>query len=69
MDDIVEAYVNPELPPEEMGSQPLTNKVKEFVYLLQDLEPQQLAVCRWRSSRPFCMSSFVSATTSKKRGD
>ena len=39
MDDIVEAYVNPELPPEEWDLSHLTNKVKEFVYLLQDLEP------------------------------
>ena len=43
MDDIVEAYVNPELPPEEWDLSHLTNKVKEFVYLLQDFEPQQLA--------------------------
>ncbi|WP_413295609.1 preprotein translocase subunit SecA [Synechococcus sp. MIT S9452] len=43
MEDIVEAYVNPELPPEEWDFSHLTNKVKEFVYLLQDLEPQQLA--------------------------
>ena len=35
MDDIVEAYVNPELPPEEWDLSHLTNKVKEFVYLLQ----------------------------------
>ena len=42
MDDIVEAYVNPELPPEEWDLTHLTNKVKEFVYLLQDLQPEQL---------------------------
>jgi len=42
MDDIVEAYVNPELPPEEWDLSRLTEKVKEFVYLLQDLRPQQL---------------------------
>jgi preprotein translocase subunit SecA len=42
MDDIVEAYVNPELPPEEWDLSKLTNKVKEFIYLLQDLEPEQL---------------------------
>ncbi len=42
MDDIVEAYVNPELPPEEWDLSRLTEKVKEFVYLLQDLQPQQL---------------------------
>ncbi|MBJ7364930.1 MAG: preprotein translocase subunit SecA, partial [Synechococcus sp. SupBloom_Metag_053] len=34
MDDIVEAYVNPELPPEEWDLNRLTNKVKEFVYIL-----------------------------------
>ena len=43
MDDIVEAYVNPELPSEEWDLTHLTNKVKEFVYLLQDLQPEQLA--------------------------
>ncbi|WP_341880481.1 preprotein translocase subunit SecA [Synechococcus sp. UW140] len=42
MDDIVEAYVNPELPPEEWDLSRLTGKVKEFVYLLQDLQPEQL---------------------------
>jgi preprotein translocase subunit SecA len=42
MDDIVEAYVNPDLPPEEWQLDQLVAKVKEFVYLLQDLEPQHL---------------------------
>ncbi|HEY9611661.1 preprotein translocase subunit SecA [Allocoleopsis sp.] len=42
MDDIVEAYVNPDLPPEEWQVDQLLAKVKEFVYLLQDLEPQHL---------------------------
>ena len=42
MDDIDEAYVNPELPPEEWDLNRLTNKVKEFVYILQDLQPEQL---------------------------
>ena len=42
MDDIVEAYVNPELPQEEWQLDQLVEKVKEFVYLLQDLEPQHL---------------------------
>ena len=37
MDDIVEALRQPELPPEEWDLSHLTNKVKEFVYLLQDL--------------------------------
>ena len=42
MDDIVEAYVNPDLPSEEWELDKLVSKVKEFVYLLQDLEPAQL---------------------------
>jgi len=42
MDDIVEAYVNPDLPQEEWQLDQLVAKVKEFVYLLQDLEPPHL---------------------------
>jgi len=42
IDDIVEAYVNPELPPEEWDLSRLVDKVKEFVYLLEDLTPEQL---------------------------
>ncbi len=42
MEDIVNYYVNPELPSEEWDLGKLVSKVKEFVYLLQDMEPQQL---------------------------
>jgi preprotein translocase subunit SecA len=42
MDDIVEAYVNPDLPPEEWDLGRLVAKVQEFVYLLTDLTPEQL---------------------------
>ncbi len=42
MDDIVEAYVNPDLPPEEWDVDQLLSKVQEFVYLLKDLTPDQL---------------------------
>jgi preprotein translocase subunit SecA len=42
MDDIVEAYVNPDLPPEEWDLDRLVAKVKEFVYLLEDLTSDQL---------------------------
>ena len=42
MDDIVEAYINPELPAEEWKLPEMIAKVKEFVYLLSDLEPEQL---------------------------
>ena len=42
MDDIVDAYVNPELPPEEWDLGTVVEKVKQFVYLLADLEAEQL---------------------------
>jgi preprotein translocase subunit SecA len=42
IDDIVEAYVNPDLPPEEWDLSNLVAKVKEFIYLLDDLTPEQL---------------------------
>lgn len=42
MDDIVNYYINPDLPSEEWDLEKLVSKVKEFVYLLQDLEPSQL---------------------------
>ncbi len=42
MDDIVSAYINPELPAEEWELDKLVSKVKEFVYLLADLEPKQM---------------------------
>ena len=42
MEDIVEAYVNPDLPPEEWDLTRLVAKVQEFVYLLADLTAEQL---------------------------
>ena len=42
MNEIVEAYVNPDLPPEEWDVTQLVSKVKEFVYLLNDLQSEQL---------------------------
>ena len=42
MNEIVEAYVNPDLPPEEWDLDQLTGKVKEFIYLLEDLAPEQV---------------------------
>jgi preprotein translocase subunit SecA len=42
MDDIVEAYVNPDLPPEEWNLENMVAKTKEFVYLLADLEAGDL---------------------------
>lgn len=42
MDEIVDYYVNADLPSEEWDLTTLVSKVKEFVYLLSDLEPSQL---------------------------
>ncbi|MFM2158634.1 MAG: preprotein translocase subunit SecA, partial [Cyanobacteriota bacterium] len=42
MEDIVDAYVNPDLPPEEWDLGRLVSKVQEFVYLLEDLRAEQL---------------------------
>ncbi|OLP16933.1 preprotein translocase subunit SecA [Leptolyngbya sp. 'hensonii'] len=42
MNDIVEAYINPDLPPEEWELDGMVAKVKEFINLLSDLEPKQL---------------------------
>lgn len=42
MDDIVDAYINPELPSEEWNLDKLVDKVQQFVYLLEELQPTQL---------------------------
>ena len=42
MDEIIEAYVNPELPPEEWDVQNMLDKAKQFVYLLEDLTVEDL---------------------------
>jgi len=44
MEEIVEAYVNQELPPEEWDLEKLVSKVKEFIYLLEDLKPSNLSM-------------------------
>ncbi|WP_320665150.1 preprotein translocase subunit SecA [Prochlorococcus sp. MIT 1223] len=42
MEEVVEAYVNADLPPEEWDINQLLTKAKEFIYLLNDLQPEQL---------------------------
>ncbi|MTJ46727.1 preprotein translocase subunit SecA [Dolichospermum sp. UHCC 0259] len=42
MDDIVDYYINPDLPSEEWELDKLVDKVKEFVYLLADMQSVQL---------------------------
>ncbi len=42
MDEIVDAYINADLPSEEWDLEKLVSKAKEFVYLLEDLTAEQL---------------------------
>ncbi|MBL1208916.1 preprotein translocase subunit SecA [Geminocystis sp. GBBB08] len=42
MNEIVDAYVNPELPPDEWNLEGLVNKAKEFIYLLEDVTVNDL---------------------------
>ena len=42
MEEIVEAYVNEDLPPEEWDLEKLISKVKEFIYLLEDLKSEDV---------------------------
>ena len=44
MDEIVEAYINPDLPPEEWDIDQLISKVKEFIYLLDDLKTEDVTL-------------------------
>jgi preprotein translocase subunit SecA len=42
MGEIVDAYVNPDLPPDEWDLAGLVAKAQEFIYLLEDITPQDL---------------------------
>ncbi len=44
MEEIVEAYINPDLPPEEWDIDQLISKVKEFIYLLNNLKATDVNV-------------------------
>ena len=44
MSEIVEAYINPDLPPEEWDVDQLISKVKEFIYLLDDLKIEDVSL-------------------------
>jgi len=44
MNEIVEAYINPDLPPEEWDIDQLISKVKEFIYLLDDLKIEDFSL-------------------------
>ena len=61
IDDIVEAYVNPDLPPEEWDLTRLVDKVKEFVYLLEDLTPSQLQGLQMEELKAFLQEQMRNA--------
>ncbi len=43
MDEIVDAYVNPDLPPDEWNVEALVAKAQEFIYLLEDVSVEDMA--------------------------
>ena len=61
MNEIVEAYVNPDLPPEEWDLDQLVGKAKEFVYLLEDLEPSQLSGLSMEDLKAFLQEQLRNA--------
>ena len=61
MEDIVDAYVDPELPPEEWSLDRLAGKVKEFVYLLSDLQPHDLSGLKVEELKAFLCEHLRSA--------
>jgi preprotein translocase subunit SecA len=61
MDDIVDAYVNPELPPEEWDLARLVAKVKEFVYLLDDMAPENLSGLQVEELKAFLQEQLRNA--------
>ena len=61
MEDIVDAYVDPELPPEEWSLDRLAAKVKEFVYLLADLQPHHLVGLQAEGLKAFLCEQLHSA--------
>jgi preprotein translocase subunit SecA len=57
----VEAYVNPELPPEEWDLVSLIDKVKQFVYLLDGLTPGQVSGLSMEELRAFLQEQMRNA--------
>jgi preprotein translocase subunit SecA len=53
MDDIVQAYVNPELPEEEWQLDQMVDKAQQFVYLLDDLTPQDFSALSLQEMQMF----------------
>ena len=61
INDIVEAYINPDLPPEEWDLVSLVGKVKEFIYLLEDLTPEQIVGLQLEELKAFLQEQMRNA--------
>ncbi len=61
INDIVEAYINPDLPPEEWDLVSLVSKVKEFIYLLEDLTPEQIVGLQLEELKSFLQEQMRNA--------
>tara|TARA_Y100001968_G_scaffold171892_1_gene157290 strand:+ start:16174 stop:19014 length:2841 start_codon:yes stop_codon:yes gene_type:complete len=61
MDEVVEAYVNPDLPPEEWDINQLVSKAKEFIYLLEDLDADQLRGLNMEELKAFLQEQLRNA--------
>ena len=61
----MEAYVNPDLPPDKDLGQ-LVGKVKEFIYLLEDLTPDQVQGLGMGNSKPSCRNNCAMLMTSRR---
>ncbi|MYA91304.1 MAG: preprotein translocase subunit SecA, partial [Synechococcus sp. SB0663_bin_10] len=61
MEDIVDAYVDPEIPPEEWSLDRLAGKVKEFVHLLSELQPRDLLGLKIEELKVFLCEQLRSA--------
>ncbi|MEM9156632.1 MAG: preprotein translocase subunit SecA, partial [Cyanobacteria bacterium P01_F01_bin.33] len=61
MDDVVTAYVNPDLPPEEWDLDKLVAKVREFVPLLNDMTEDKLADLPFEDMRAYLNEQIVLA--------
>jgi len=65
MDEIVMAYVNPELPAEEWDLEKLISKSQEFVYLLADITAKDVEEMSVNISRCSYTKKFAKPTKLK----
>ncbi len=61
MNEIVEAYVNPDLPPEEWDLGQLISKVQEFIYLLNELKPEHVGGLSMEELKAFLQEQLRNA--------